>query len=147
MERSLRDAKDIVVIHLGDHDPSGIDMTRDITDRLNLFVDGDGFDADNLTIHRIALNEDQVMQYNPPPNPAKLTDSRAEGYIERFGNESWELDALEPSVIVDLIRYTVEQYIDQDIWGEDEAEIAKERATLTAISDRYDDVVTFLSQE
>jgi hypothetical protein len=147
MERSLASSKDIVIIHLGDHDPSGIDMTRDITDRLNLFVDGDGFDADNLTVHRIALNSDQIDQYNPPPNPAKLTDSRAEGYIERFGDESWELDALEPSVIVDLIRETVEQYIERDIWEEDEAEIAKERATLTAISDRYTDVVEFLGQE
>jgi hypothetical protein len=147
MERELRNDKNIVVIHLGDHDPSGIDMTRDITDRLNLFVDGDGFDADNLTVHRIALNEDQVTQYNPPPNPAKLTDSRAEGYIAKFGNESWELDALEPNVIVDLIRNTVEQYIERDIWEEDEEEIAKERKTLTAISDHYNDVVEFLSQE
>jgi hypothetical protein len=147
MESQLRRGKEIVVVHLGDHDPSGIDMTRDITDRLNLFVDGDGFNADNLTVHRIALNSDQIEQYNPPPNPAKLTDSRAEGYIARFGDESWELDALEPNVIVDLIRETVGVCIDQDLWKEDEERIATERETLTAISNRYSDVVAFLSQE
>jgi hypothetical protein len=78
-----------VVIHLGDHDPSGIDMTRDIDDRQNIFDGG-------AVMNRIALNFDQVEKYNPPPNPAKLSDSRASGYIAKYGAYSWELDALEP---------------------------------------------------
>jgi hypothetical protein len=89
------------VIHLGDHDPSGIDMSRDITDRLETFT------KHSLEFERIALNDDQVQQYEPPPNPAKLTDSRAKGYIARFGYESWELDALRPDVMADLIRGAV----------------------------------------
>jgi hypothetical protein len=89
------------IIHLGDHDPSGIDMSRDITDRLEIFT------KRSLEFKRIALNSDQVEQYNPPPNPAKLSDSRATGYIARFGYESWELDALNPTVIADLIRGAV----------------------------------------
>ena len=89
------------VIHLGDHDPSGMDMSRDITDRLEIFT------KRSLEFERIALNTDQVQQYNPPPNPAKLSDSRATGYITRFGYESWELDALNPNVIAGLIRRAV----------------------------------------
>ena len=46
----------------------------------------------------------QIERYNPPPNPAKVTDTRAKAYIAEFGNESWELDALEPRVIADLIQ-------------------------------------------
>lgn len=59
-----------VIIHLGDHDPSGIDMTRDNKDRLSVFV------GEEVEVRRIALNFDQVEEYSPPPNPAKLTDSR-----------------------------------------------------------------------
>ncbi len=54
-----------IILHLGDHDPSGIDMTRDIFDRLALF-------AGEMQVDRLALNWNQVEQYNPPPNPAKF---------------------------------------------------------------------------
>jgi hypothetical protein len=98
------------VIHLGDHDPSGIDMSRDITDRLETFT------RRALEFERIALNIDQIEQYNPPPNPAKLSDSRATGYIASFGYESWELDALNPTVIADLIRGAVLSCRNDEAW-------------------------------
>lgn len=101
----------IKVIHLGDHDPSGIDMTRDNRDRLNMF----GENAE-IEVIRVALNEDQVQRYRPPPNPAKLTDSRAQGYVERFGYDSWELDALEPNVIDEIVSAEIETGIDWDAW-------------------------------
>lgn len=132
--------RDVVIIHLGDHDPSGIDMTRDVDDRLDLFMtktDG-GWDSgfDPARIKRIALNWDQVEQYNPPPNPAKLTDSRADGYIRKFGLESWELDALEPTVIDRLIRDQIDELRDPDIWAEDvEREARGREAILKVASD------------
>ena len=98
-----------VVIHLGDHDPSRIDMTRDIDDRQNIFDGG-------AVMNRIALNFDQVEKYNPPPNPAKLSDSRASGYIAKYGAYSWELDALEPRTMRDLISDTIAQYRDKEIY-------------------------------
>jgi len=104
-----------VIIHLGDHDPSGIDMTRDIADRFTLFL-GNEFD---VKTERIALNMNQIEIYEPPPNPAKISDSRANKYVEQFGNESWELDALEPRMIHDLIDQTIMSYKDQTIWNED----------------------------
>lgn len=87
-----------IVFHLGDHDPSGIDMTRDNGDRLAMFA------GDEVEVRRLALNMKQITRYNPPPNPAKETDSRSSGYIEKFGSSSWELDALDPSVIDKLIE-------------------------------------------
>lgn len=101
-----------LIIHLGDHDPSGIDMTRDIFDRQNLFLR----DVD-CSVKRIALNMDQIKQYNPPPNPAKLTDTRCSGYIAKYGSNSWELDALEPKVLRDLIKNTVLEHRDNDIYN------------------------------
>lgn len=99
--------KSCVIIHLGDHDPSGIDMSRDIKERLKMF----GVHA--LIFRRIALNLDQIILYNPPPNPAKTTDSRYTSYIDKYGDESWELDALEPKVLHDLITKNVTEFMDE----------------------------------
>lgn len=88
------------LIHLGDHDPSGIDMSRDIQDRLRMF-------GSNVEVERIALNMDQVNEHQPPPNPAKTTDSRYASYRRIFGDDSWELDALDPRILTSLIRESV----------------------------------------
>lgn len=137
---------DVTILHLGDHDPSGIDMTRDIRDRLSLFIDGDGYDSSLLTIDRIALNMPQIEQYNPPPNPAKLTDSRAGQYVNRFGYESWELDALEPRVLRDLIREGIRAKLNPDLWAQRREKEEHGRATLTAVRDHYERVIEFLDE-
>lgn len=104
-----RDQK-TVILHFGDHDPSGIDMTRDIHERLEMFTGG------RVVVDRMALNMPQVEELGPPPNPAKLSDSRAKNYILTYGRESWELDALEPEYIAGLIRGAVGELRDQDLW-------------------------------
>jgi hypothetical protein len=106
----INDLKIPIIIHLGDHDPSGIDMTRDNIDRLSLFTHS------NIEVRRLALNFDQVTKYNPPPNPAKATDSRFNSYADMYGEDCWELDALEPSVIVNLIEDEIKSLIDFDAW-------------------------------
>lgn len=124
MARYQRDGYRTVIIHLGDHDPSGIDMTRDNGERVNLF----GWDETD--VRRIALNMDQVDEYSPPPNPAKLTDSRAPEYVAQHGYESWELDALEPRVMRDLIQDTINEYKDEDAWQEREDLLQADQAVL-----------------
>jgi hypothetical protein len=124
-----------LVLHLGDHDPSGKDMTRDITDRLNEFSGGD------VEIKRLALNMPQVEQYNPPPNPAKITDSRAEGYIAEFGTESWELDALEPAVIAQLIRDAVFAVRNVDLWEAAVADEAQQKEQLGKVSAKWNTII------
>ena len=119
-----------VVIHLGDHDPSGVDMTRDIADRMTLF-------GASVKVDRIALNMDQVTLYDPPPNPAKLTDSRAGGYISRYGSSSWELDALDPTTLDRLIRSTIGRYRDQDQWGDDTGAMNSQRSTLARVARQW----------
>jgi hypothetical protein len=127
-----------VIIHLGDHDPSGIDMTRDITDRLSLFAE------EAVEVRRIALNRDQIDQYDPPPNPAKITDSRYEGYMRIHGKESWELDALDPSVIDALIRSEVEQFRDNRRWKKAVAKETELKNTLSKASANWVEVTDFL---
>jgi hypothetical protein len=123
-----------VVLHFGDHDPSGIDMTRDIEARLQMF------DANLIKVHRVALNMDQVRKYRPPPNPAKQTDARYKGYEQDFGKSSWELDALEPRVLAELVRKNVELIRDEELW---QAAVEREKACkrqLRAVADNWDDI-------
>ena len=108
----------------GDHDPSGLDMTRDIRDRLRLMADVE------VEVVRLALNYDQVEDYDPPPNPTKLQDTRSPGYVEQYGEECWELDALEPAVLDSIIRAAIEEVMDHDLY--DEA-LAREEADQAAI--------------
>lgn len=130
-----------VLIHLGDHDPSGIDMTRDNSDRLRIFAE------QGVEVRRIALNMDQVEQYDPPENPTKLTDTRATDYIDRFGYSCWELDALEPRVLDELITNEIKTLIDMDVWRETEQEETERRKHLSMLHDHYTEICDFLDRE
>lgn len=123
--------KTVTILHFGDHDPSGIDMTRDIQDRLDMF-------GTEVNVDRIALNMPQIEQYNPPPNPAKLTDSRCGNYMANYGSQSWELDALEPRTLDRLIRDEVENLTDEDARELLLEQQEKERTQLQKIADEWD---------
>lgn len=133
-----RNGQNTVILHFGDHDPSGIDMTRDIKERLYLF----GSDVD---VRRMALTWEQIIQYAPPPNPAKLDDPRAKDYILEHGGESWELDALEPSVLANLARVETLSIRDGKLWEKALASEAERRRELKVISDNYDTVADYLT--
>jgi hypothetical protein len=133
LRKWIEEGCNVIVFHLGDHDPSGVDMSRDIQDRLNLLSNDAG-----IEVQRIALTMDQIDKYNPPPNPAKLTDSRCEDYISKYGNSSWELDALEPRVMRDLIKESIESIRDQDLWDEKVAYEEEEKEKLLKIADSWE---------
>lgn len=140
LKTKQREGRHPIVIHLGDHDPSGIDMSRDIEDRLTMFgVHNVGFD-------RIALNMDQVDEHQPPPNPAKTTDSRFASYLSEFGDESWELDALNPSTLVDLIDTAVTDLRDEELWNEAVDTERTMRSQLQRIADNFDNVNHYLDE-
>jgi hypothetical protein len=138
LKAQARAGKQICIIHMGDHDPSGIAMTQDIIDRLSVFAETP------IEVRRIALNMDQVEQYNPPTNPAKDTDPRFAAYAEEFGDESWELDALEPPVLTQLVVDEINLFIDQDIWQESKRKEEREKALLRAASENWESVKTHL---
>lgn len=169
----VRAGQKVTIIHLGDHDLSGVDMSRDIEDRIHKFIQhhlirdyakaheqrkgesdddyvtrlNDGFhksEADagsNFTLNRIALNMSQVRQYDPPPNPAKLTDARANKYVAEHGDESWELDALEPAVITELIREAVFEVRDDEIWASAVRVEDHEKSQIAKVAKSWDKVV------
>lgn len=65
---------------------------------------------------RLALLREQVDELGLPPNPAKLTDSRSKQYLKEHGTESWELDALEPKFINEMIEENVLAGRDHKKW-------------------------------
>jgi len=138
-----RQGKTPVIIHLGDHDPSGIDMTRDIKDRLELFCRMHR--SETPVIHRIALEMDQVKQYKPPPNPTKLTDTRAWDYVNKYGSESWELDALKPQVLMALIEAAIQPWIsDPDDFDAIATQEAVEKEQLWRLSEEFVDLIKIM---
>lgn len=134
--RMGQQGKNNYVIHLGDHDPSGIDMTRDIQDRLLMFA---GSYAP--IVKRIALNMDQIEEFQPPPNFAKVTDSRYADYEAQYGDESWELDALNPQTLDGLISAEVLSLRDEALWAEAEAQQERERDDLNLVSENWHEII------
>lgn len=147
-KRFLKNAqagKELYVIYLGDHDPSGIDMSRDVRDRLDLFVKTAMDRCDEIgpneipavTVKRVALNIDQIRKLKPPENPAKLTDSRAESYVQKYGRSSWELDAIEPKQLAKLVSDAIESIIDLELFHANETKQQQGRNTLLKFAKNY----------
>ena len=121
-------------------------MTRDNQDRSSMFSGNCGSVID-VEVNRIALNYDQVEEYSPPPNPAKFTDARAEKYVSEFGDSCWELDALEPSVIADLITENVMLYRDDDIYNEMINAEASHKKQLQSCAGNWERIVKFMKKK
>ena len=131
------DGKENWIIYFGDHDPSGIDMTRDIIDRMGLFLEGQGSRFEG--VQRIALNLDQVLEYRPPENPAKTTDSRYASYAAKFGESSWELDALEPSTLAKLAEEAILNHLDLEAFEEVEEYEEKHKGMIRTAASMLED--------
>lgn len=155
---AFQENQKVKILYLGDFDPSGVDMVRDIKSRIDEFIVGseevksmfevdteselynDVFNhlyekgSDSATCHKIAsdmyldemakdkagdfeiipiaLTKEQINHYQPPPNPAKITDPRAKEFISKHGNTSWEVDALRPQVLNQILEDAILENID-----------------------------------
>lgn len=124
------EGKDGVLLYIGDHDPSGEDMVRDIQERMAMFK------VQNLDVRKIALTMAQIEEFNPPPNPAKVTDPRAKKYIEEHGDESWEVDALPPDQLTRLVDEEMEGLVEVELWNDVLARERELKEKLTRAAQR-----------
>jgi hypothetical protein len=115
------------ILYFGDHDPSGLDMVRDIADRLEEF-------GKDVNVWPIALTTAQVRLYNPPENPAKLKDPRSAEYVQQFGLSSWELDALEPSTLMQMCEEAILSIIDLPKW---ETQVRQEQRDIATLKKQF----------
>ena len=143
MVQHSRGGQECVILHLSDHDPSGLAMTRDLQERMDIFTGP----LHRVKVERVALTMDQIEEYGPPPNWAKQTDSRYASYADEYGDQSWELDALEPVVIVDLIQSWIEMYIDFERWNEAGNREEEQRELLGKVAANWNRIVNWLNGE
>lgn len=115
------------ILYFGDHDPSGLDMIRDIRERLSDF-------GLIVNVVPVALNQEQIAQYNPPPNPTKVSDPRAKWYIEEWGHTCWELDALPPQVLNQMTEEEILKRIDLDLYND---MLEQERSDIKEIKSKF----------
>ena len=108
-------------------------MTRDIRDRLTLMS------GVRVEVRRIALTMDQIDELKPPPNPAKSTDSRFKAYQKKYGNVSWELDALPPTVLSKLAEDEILSCIEPKAWKKWATGVDKARAKMLKLVEGYKD--------
>jgi hypothetical protein len=172
--KAIAKGKRVKILYFGDHDPSGLDMVRDITDRILFFMkygasksktldlvdtwlktdefisvlhanmndtawwlskkDEDpvfdywrAFFESHFEVRHIGLTMEQIELYRPPHNPAKITDPRAKNYVEQFGERSWEVDALSPDVMTEIVTDAIWEEMDADVY---EGIIAKEESDV-----------------
>lgn len=117
-----------IVLYLGDHDPSGVQMTEVSQERVDMYA------RHQIDFRRIALTIPQIEEFTPPPNFVKETDSRTKWYVERFETEDcWELDALSPKTVDQIIRAEVEPLIDKEAWDKTLADEEEHRLVLSEI--------------
>jgi hypothetical protein len=111
LEAHIEDNREPVILYLGDHDPSGLDMTRSLQTELSLYA------GDEIEVERLGLNLGQIRELNLPPNPAKETDKRYSEYVRETGcTDSWELDALQPTYIDRLVDGAIRFYVNAEDW-------------------------------
>jgi hypothetical protein len=140
MRRWEDDGRETTILYLGDHDPTGIDISRDVQARLELF-------RSKCRVDRIALNWDQITD-DLPPSPAKVTDSRTGGYVDQFGTtDTWELDAMEPAAMDALVDEAIQDRIEHVLWDRRVERENRERAVITAISGNWAAVQSWMNSE
>jgi len=118
--------KPIIILDFRDHDPSGLQMTEDLRKRLVKY--GDGLD---IEVKRIALRIDQVKQYNLISNPTKLADPRSQAYVAQYGDQCWELDAIEPRELQRIVKDAIEEHVDREVWENGLKQEEEDRTSLT----------------
>jgi len=120
------DTRNIFIVHLTDHDPSGLDMTKDLEKRISEYSE----DSDRIEVHRVALTHEQVKQFDLASNPTKSADPRATKYVAEYGDQCWELDALPPDELEKIVELNVKRWIDAKTWNDNVGLIAKEKKQL-----------------
>ena len=119
-----------VILYFGDHDPTGFMIPRTAQDALNDLMDVSNKPMD-IRVKRVALNMDQVQQYNPPPFPGKTTDTRFKKYVKEHNTtEAWELDALDPPLLRAMIQNEVNALFDEDIYEHHQEQIGEARRQM-----------------
>lgn len=129
---SVADGRQMVVIYVGDHDPSGMHMSE-----VDLPARADEYGG-KVIFRRVALVAEDLPGLPSFPSRDKEDDKRYPWYQARYGSEAWELDAMDPNVLRARIEAAIKDYIEPEAWYRtqlvEEAELATVQKVARAMS-------------
>lgn len=123
--------QNVAIAFFGDHDPSGLQIEAKIQDELR--THGARFEW-----QRFGLLWEDFEAFSLVNVPVKRGDSRAKGYLERFGDRAAELDALPPDELRARVRSAIHAHLDEERWTKIRAEEAFNRESLRMVSSHWD---------
>jgi hypothetical protein len=122
------DGRDLVVLYVGDFDPSGMYMSRcDLPQRLA------DYGGDHVKLRRIALRPDQTAGLPSFPASDKRKDPRHPWFVEHFGARCWEIDAMDPRNLRECVEREIKRLIEPVAWARCETVNAAELESLQTI--------------
>jgi len=114
----------VIVLHLGDYDPSGEDIARSEKERLKKYGAGE------FEFKQLALTEEESIAYRLPTQMAKKSDPRFKTFVEKHGTDRVvELDALDPEDLEKIIVKEIVSYIDFEPWNREIEKIKDQKQT------------------
>jgi hypothetical protein len=120
--------QETVLLHLGDHDPSGVSLFESLAEDLDAFGADEGEDG-LIEVRRVALTPEQIRTLGiaTTPDEIKPTDSRSKAFIERGLDPAAQLEAIPPDTLSGLVRQAVETALDLDILAASQAQEQQQR--------------------
>ncbi len=124
------DGRPLIVLYVGDWDPSGLCMSeRDLPERLSRYG------GKHVVIKRIALTKADTAALSSSSFKAtsKKDDPRYNWFVDNFGTRCWELDAMDPNDLRDRVEEEILSLIEPTAWERCKVTERAERESLTAI--------------
>jgi hypothetical protein len=122
------DGRELIVLYVGDWDPSGLCMSEvDLPGRLRKY------DGHHVVLRRISLTQDQLAGLPSFPASDKSKDKRFKWFVKNYGDRCWELDALDPNILRECVRKAIESYIEPEAWERCKITERAEQSSLSAV--------------
>ncbi len=126
--------KPIYIFYIGDHDSSGLDIERDLEEKL---VE---YGAADFEIKRLAILPEDIKKFNLPPLRVKESDPRTKRFKKTHGTEVIEADALPPSELRRRIEEAIRNEIEWETWNRSEKVEKVEMDNITALVNKFKDI-------
>jgi hypothetical protein len=122
------DRRPLVALYIGDYDPSGMNMSeQDIPGRIR------EYGGHHIQFRRIALTREHTNGLLPFSVESKQSDPRYRWFKQTYGGDCWELDAMDPRTLRDLVRREIEALIDRELWEAQEAREKEDQQSLDLV--------------
>jgi hypothetical protein len=126
------DGRDLILLYVGDYDPSGLFMSEE--DLPTRFAK---YDGEHIKLRRIALTREQVRGLPSFPASDKRKDPRYRWFRSNYGDRCWELDAMDPNDLRDCVEREIEQLIEPVAWERCEIVNKAEQESLKSILEKW----------